>query len=143
MSSEQIALGSSYGTLPDGTAVQRYELRGARIAVGILTYGGIIDRIDVPNAAGERANVVLGFQDLAGYTQSNKPYFGALIGRYANRIAGGRFELDGKTYELAINDPPGTLHGGARGFDKVVWTVERATARSISLRYLSPDGDEG
>jgi aldose 1-epimerase len=143
MSSDQTAAGSLYGTLADGTAVHRYELIGPKIGVGILTYGGIIDRIDVPDAVGNRANVVLGLPDLAGYSRANKPYFGALIGRYANRIAGGRCALDGKRYTLAVNDPPGTLHGGARGFDKVVWTVERATASALALRHVSPDGDEG
>jgi len=132
-----------YGTLPDGSAVHKYTLTGSSIAVGILTYGGIIDRIDVPDAAGTPANVVLGYPDLAGYQRSNKPYFGALIGRYANRIANGRFSLDGKAYALAVNDPPNTLHGGQRGFDKVVWSVEAATPAGVRLRYVSPDGDEG
>jgi aldose 1-epimerase len=108
-----------------------------------LTYGGIIDRIDVRDNGGNPANVVLGYADLAGYAQANKPYFGALIGRYGNRIADGRFALDGKPYVLAINDPPNTLHGGARGFDKVVWNVETAAATTLQLRYISPDGDAG
>ena len=143
MSTQQSAHRTLYGTLPDGSSVDRYVLRGADIEVGILTYGGIIDRIDVPDLAGYRANVVLGFPDLAGWSRKNKPYFGALIGRYANRIAGARFALDGKSYALAVNDVPGTLHGGGRGFDKVVWEVERASDASLSLRYQSPDGDEG
>ncbi len=132
-----------YGSLPDGKAVEKYTLAAAGIEVGILTYGGIVDRIEVPDAAGERANVVLGYRDLAGYARGNKPYLGALVGRYANRVARGRFELDGKAYSLAINDAPNTLHGGARGFDKVVWSVESATPTELRLHYISPDGEDG
>jgi aldose 1-epimerase len=143
VSHDRAAGGSAYGVLSDGTAVERYTLESDVLSVGILTYGGIIDRIDVPDAAGVRANVVLGYADLAGYARANKPYFGALIGRYANRIARGRFALDGRPSTLAINDPPNTLHGGTRGFDKVVWMVERATSERICLRHASPDGDEG
>jgi aldose 1-epimerase len=132
-----------YGTLADGTVVHKYTLAGANISVGILTYGGIIDRIDVPNAAGTRANVVLGYPDLAGYARANKPYLGAIIGRYANRIAGGRFSLDEKSYTVPVNDPPNTLHGGTHGFDKAVWDVEAASAGEVRLRYVSPDGEQG
>lgn len=131
-----------YGTLPDGGAVYKYTLTGAEISVGIITYGGIIDRIDVPDAAGERANVVLGYPDLAGYIR-NKPYFGALIGRYANRIARGRFALDGTDFAVPVNDGVNSLHGGARGFDKVAWDVEAASDTEIALRYISPDGEQG
>lgn len=141
--SEQHTAGEPYGTLPDGRGVRRYRLTGTRIAVGILTYGGIIDRIDVPDAAGRGANVVLGYPDLAGYARGNKPYFGALIGRYANRIGAGAFTLDGKQYAVPVNDPPNSLHGGARGFDKVVWEVEGATATELRLRYISPAGEQG
>ena len=132
-----------YGTLADGSAVYRYTFTTPRIAIGILTFGGIIDRIDVPDAAGERANVVLGYADLAGYARGNKPYLGALIGRYANRIAGGRFSLEGKDYVVPVNDHPNTLHGGARGFDKVVWDVESASGTAVRLRHISPDGEQG
>jgi aldose 1-epimerase len=132
-----------YGRLPDGGAVYKYVLSGARITVGILTYGGIIDRIDVPDAAGNHANVVLGYANLAGYARANKPFFGALIGRYANRIAGGRFALDGRPYAIPVNAAPNTLHGGARGFDKVVWDVESASAREVRLRHVNPDGEQG
>lgn len=86
---------------------------------------------------------MLGYADLAGYVRGNKPYFGALIGRYANRIARGRFTLDDHAYALALNDGPNTLHGGARGFDKVVWTVEAASASQLDLRYVSADGEDG
>jgi aldose 1-epimerase len=129
--------------LPDGTAVHRYTLAAERITASILTYGGIIDRLETPDAHGMRANVVLGYADVAGYARGNKPYFGALIGRYANRIARGRFTLDGHAYALALNDGPNTLHGGARGFDKVVWTVEAASPSQLDLRYVSAAGEEG
>jgi galactose mutarotase-like enzyme len=132
-----------YGTLAGGTPVERYVLRGGAIGVGVLTYGGIIDRIDVPDAAGAWANVVLGYASLDVYARANKPYFGALIGRYANRIARGRFTLDGRTYALAVNDAPNSLHGGTRGFDKAVWTVDAAADTVVRLRHISPDGDEG
>jgi aldose 1-epimerase len=134
--------GTLYGTLPDGTAVHKYTLAGAKISVGIITYGGIIERLDVPDAAGERANVVLGYAELAGYAR-NKPYLGALIGRYANRIARGRFALDGATYSVPVNDGANTLHGGTRGFDKAVWNVETASTTELALRYVSADGEQG
>ncbi len=123
--------------------MHRYTLAAERISVGILTYGGIIDRLETPDARGVRANVVLGYADIADYARGNRPYFGALIGRYANRIARGRFTLDGHTYALALNDGPNTLHGGARGFDKVVWSVEAASPSHIDLRYVSADGEDG
>jgi aldose 1-epimerase len=136
------AAGSAYGTLPDGSSVRRYTLAGRAIEVGILTYGGAIDRIDVPDSAGNRANVVLGYADLAGYVRG-KAYFGALIGRYGNRLAGGRFVLDGREYTVPVNDPPNSLHGGERGFDRVVWDVESANATELRLRHVSPAGEQG
>jgi aldose 1-epimerase len=134
--------GSLYGTLPDGTAVRKYTLAAAHISVGIITNGGIIERIDVPDATGERANVVLGYADLGGYAR-NKPYLGALIGRYANRIARGRFTLDGTSFAVPVNDGVNSLHGGTHGFDKAVWTVEAASATELALRYVSLDGEQG
>ncbi len=91
-----------------------------------ITYGGIVTRIDVPDRRGRRADIVLGFANLADYERYNgNIHFGSLIGRYANRIASGRFTIDGHTYQLPINDPPNTLHGGPHGFDEKVWTVVR------------------
>ncbi len=133
-----------YGTLADGRAVERYVLtRGADLRVGILTYGGIVEALEVPDAAGALANVVLGYRDLAGYVASPNVYFGAAIGRYGNRIARGRFVLGGSTYTLAVNNPPNALHGGLRGFDKVIWDVEEATPGALRLHYVSPAGDQG
>lgn len=132
-----------YGTLPDGRAVERFVLARDALRVGILTFGGIIDSIEVPDAAGVLANVVLGYRDLPGYLGAPNTYFGSIIGRYGNRIARGRFELDGATYTLAVNNPPGALHGGVTGFDKVVWSVARATPTLLQLHYVSADGDQG
>jgi aldose 1-epimerase len=138
---------ASFGTMPDGTPVSIYTLRNARgMEARILTYGGIIQSLKVPDKNGHFGDVVLGYNDLDDY-RTNSPYFGALIGRYGNRIAKGTFTLDGTTYHLPINDGPNSLHGGTNGFDKVVWTVKRAevTPRGpeLELTYLSTNGDNG
>jgi aldose 1-epimerase len=113
--------------------------------VRILTYGGIIQAIEVPDREGNIANVVLGFHTLDDYRTKN-PYFGTITGRYANRIAAGRFTLGDKTYQLAINNDPNALHGGIEGFDKKVWAAREATESDgvgLELTYSSPDGEEG
>ena len=134
----------AYGTLPDGREIERYVLGSAGgIRVGILTYGGIIESIDVPDVAGHYVNVVLGYRDLAGYVQAPNTYFGSIIGRYGNRIANARFTLNETEYSLPVNNPPNSLHGGAPGFDRAVWSVEEATALQLRLRYVSPDGEQG
>jgi aldose 1-epimerase len=137
-----------FGTLSDGTQVWRYTLTSGVIRARIITYGGIVQRLDAPDRHGHQANVVLGFPDLAGYVEKNNPgpYFGALIGRYGNRIAKGTFTLDGKTYHLPINNDPNSLHGGTKGFDTKVWTATPGrTGDGVSLRldYTSPDGEMG
>jgi len=113
----------------------------------IMTYGGIVTRLTAPDRKGQFADVVLGHDAFADYARDNSPYFGALIGRFGNRIAKGHFTLNGKQYTLAINDPPNSLHGGKVGFDKVVWKVARAHSTAagpqLTLTYLSPDGEEG
>ena len=132
-----------YGKTKDGAAVELYTLKTAKLEVGIITYGGIITKIEVPDRAGKKADVVLGFDDLEGYMDpENKAYFGALIGRYANRIAHGRFSLNGKVYNVPKNNGDNALHGGLKGFDKVVWNV-RQIADGIELWHVSPDGDQG
>ena len=113
--------------------------------VKVLAYGGIIQSIEVPDSHGRLGDVVLGFDSLDQYKKES-PYFGAIVGRYANRIARGHFTLDGKEYTLAVNNGPNALHGGLRGFDKVVWSVEpfqRGDSVGVTLRYVSPDGEEG
>ena len=135
---------TAYGTLPDGRDVQRYVLaHGTDIRVGILTYGGIIESLEVPDASGQLASVVLGYPDLAGYVAAPSTYFGSIIGRYANRIAQGTFVLDEQRYSLAINNPPNTLHGGGVGFDRLVWDVVAATPTSLCLSTVSAAGSEG
>jgi aldose 1-epimerase len=135
-----------FGTLPDGTGVEMVVLTNARgMEVRAITYGGIIVAIRVPDRDGRLADVVLGYDTLDGYVAKN-PYFGCITGRYANRIAKARFTLDGRVYQLAANDGPNHLHGGWRGFDKVVWRAEPfADARGAGVRFsrASPDGEEG
>lgn len=137
---------SSYGTTADGVAVDEYTLTNANgMEVKIITYGGIITSIRVPDRNGNMANVALGFDNLQDYETKN-PYFGCITGRYANRIAGGKFSIEGEEYTLAANNGPNSLHGGLKGFDKVVWTateVESDAGVGLELTYLSPDGEEG
>lgn len=135
-----------FGTLPDGRAVDVFTLTNAHgIEVRAMTYGAIITAVYTPDRQGRRDDIVLGFDSLAGYL-AGSPYFGAIVGRYANRIAGGHFTLDGVTYTLARNNGPNSLHGGQRGFDKVLWSAEPVRSDSavgVRFRYTSPDGEEG
>jgi galactose mutarotase-like enzyme len=135
-----------FGRLPDGSSVELFTLSNAHgIEVRVMTYGGIITVIRTPDRAGRLDDIVLGYDSLAGYLKDS-PYFGAIVGRYANRIAQGRFTLDGTTYRLAQNNGPNSLHGGVRGFDKVVWSGEPFQGDSgvgVTLRYTSKDGEEG
>ncbi|MCW2575991.1 MAG: Aldose 1-epimerase [Modestobacter sp.] len=138
----------AFGTTPNGTSVERWTLTNGEMTVRVLTYGGIVQTLEVPDADGNVQNVVLGFDDLAGYVQHNNPgpHFGALIGRYANRIAGGTFALDGRTYQLPLNDGPNTLHGGPQGFDRQVWKatpVGDGDVAAVQLELVSLDGDQG
>lgn len=133
-----------YGTAPDGTQVHRWTLERAGTRVRVLTYGGIVQSVEVPDRDGRVADVVLGLPDLASYLTANGPYFGALVGRYANRIAGARFTLDGRSYPLAAGRGPHCLHGGTRGFDKRVWAAEAtADGHGVRLTRRSEDGEEG
>ncbi|MET9434345.1 aldose epimerase family protein [Streptomyces sp. NPDC006551] len=126
----------------DGTGVRRWTLERGGVRVRVLTYGGIVQSVETPDRDGARGEVVLGFPDLEGYLKQPEPYFGALVGRYANRIADGTFTLDGRTHRLARNGGPHSLHGGERGFDKHVWDAEEVT-HGIRLSRVSPDGEEG
>jgi aldose 1-epimerase len=132
-----------FGTTTEGKAVEAYTLQNsAGMRCKILTYGGIISEWSLISNENTRIDIVLGFSELESYIAGN-PYFGAITGRVAGRISGGEFCLDGKTYQLAINDPPNHLHGGIVGLDKRVWQVDHADANSLTLSYLSPDGEEG
>ncbi|WP_367323448.1 aldose epimerase family protein [Streptomyces sp. HUAS ZL42] len=131
-----------FGTLSDGTAVHRWILERAGVRVRVLSYGGIVQSVEVPDRQGHTANVVLGFADLDGYLDHPEPFLGALIGRYANRIGGARFPLDEDTYALEPNNGPNSLHGGGRGFDKRVWDVA-PVEHGLRLSRVSPHGEEG
>jgi aldose 1-epimerase len=144
---------SSFGKLADGTAIDRYTLSNRSMKVSIITYGGIIQELWAPDRTGTVANVTLGFADLAGYTTPrgdpptpNPAYFGAIIGRYGNRIGGAQFTLDGTTYHLDVNNGPNSLHGGFMGFDKRVWQAEpfmRDGAIGVKLTRTSPHLEGG
>ncbi|MZD05676.1 galactose-1-epimerase [Streptomyces sp. SID5785] len=125
------------------TEVHRWTLERDGVRVRVLTYGGIVQSVEVPDRDGAVADVVLGFEDLDGYLTHPGPYFGALVGRYANRIAQGGFPLDGQAYSLARNNGTNALHGGALGFDKRVWAAQAAGPHALRLSRVSPDGEEG
>ncbi|MBO9579305.1 MAG: galactose mutarotase [Sphingobium sp.] len=134
------------GALADGTPLHAITLTAQNgVSAVILTYGATLQKLIGPDRQGKRADVLLGYDDAAGYV-ARPNYFGVTVGRYANRIAGASFALDGKTYQLNRNDGTNSLHGGGRGFDKVVWTVGAVTSgpkASVVLSYTSPDGDSG
>jgi aldose 1-epimerase len=132
-----------WGKTPEGDSVELYTLSNAKgVEARIATYGGIVASLKVPDRAGSIGDVVAGFDNLEGYLKP-PPYFGAIIGRYGNRIGGARFSLNGLEYTLAKNDGPNHLHGGVRGFDKRVWTARPLSPQSLELAYLSKDGEEG
>ena len=139
---------SVFGRTPQGEAVDLYTLINAQgMRVRIMTYGAIVVSLEVPDRDSRLGDIVLGYDDLEGYLQNN-PYFGAIVGRYGNRIAKGRFALNGEEYRLATNNGENHLHGGIRGFDKVVWKASakeelEAGTVSVELSYISPDGEEG
>jgi aldose 1-epimerase len=129
-----------FGKMPDGTPVEMYTLNGHNIEVKIITYGGSIVSLRTPDRGGKTDDIVLGFDSLDGYV-ARSTFFGALVGRYANRIAKGQFTLDGATYTLPVNDGHNTLHGG-KGFDKVVWQA-KPVENGVELTHVSPNGDQG
>ena len=135
-----------FGSAPNGEAVELLTLTSAHgMEARVMTYGGIILSLKVPDRNGNLGDVVLGYDSLADYVKAS-PYFGAIIGRYGNRIAKAHFTLDGKGYTLAANNGPNALHGGLRGFDKVVWHAEpfkKDSSVGVVLTYTSPDGDQG
>ncbi|MDB5130584.1 MAG: aldose epimerase [Mucilaginibacter sp.] len=128
----------------DGKQVQLFTLQNKSGAKAMITnYGGRLVSLYMPDASGKLIDVVAGFSSVAGYQHSTEPYFGATIGRYGNRIARGKFELDGKRYTLFINNPPNTLHGGKKGFQYVVWDAKQTDKQTLRLTYLSKDMEEG
>ena len=132
-----------YGAIGNDS-VYAYTLKNKEGLKAVITnYGGTILELWTPDRNGKSGNVVLGYDSLSGYLQKGNPFFGALIGRYANRLSKGTFTIDGKTYTLALNDHGNTLHGGLKGFDKVIWTVNQVNDSSLALSYLSRDGEEG
>src|SRR5579864_8505998 len=144
MSAATKATQSEFGKMPDGTAIQLFTLTNQRgVQARITNYGGIIVSLTAPDRKGAMADVVLGFDSLAGYLANPGPFFGALIGRYGNRIGHARFSLDGVEYQLGKNNGANSLHGGARGFNKAVWTPRELSDGGLELTYLSKDGEEG
>jgi aldose 1-epimerase len=139
-----------FGTV-DGKQVDLYTLTNSKgVEMKVTNYGGTVTSLKVPDRNGQMADIVLGFNDVSGYTSSAflkaNPYFGAIIGRYGNRIGGAKFKLDGKECVLAKNNGPNNLHGGAKGFDKVVWEakeIKGETSVGIAFTYVSKDGEEG
>ena len=134
---------AAFGPTPHGQAVELYTLRNAHgMEVCIMTYGGIVQKLSVPDKQGRFADVTLGFDTLDAYTcesyVKSGPFFGALIGRYGNRIAGGSFKLGDQTYTLAKNNSENSLHGGLQGFDKVVWAGRGALGASVGVVCTTP-----
>ncbi len=137
---------STFGKLADGRAVPAVTLANARgVSATVIAYGATLQSVMLPDQAGRTVDVALGHSTMDGYLQTPS-YFGATVGRVANRVAGGRFTLDGRAYSVPVNNGPNSLHGGTAGFDKVLWEVidvaSGPTAR-VTLRYVSPDGDQG
>lgn len=141
------AVRSVFGRMPDGRPVYAVTMHNAHgITVCIITYGARVQSIITPDRHGHLADVALGYAYLAGYLGNADPYFGASVGRYANRIARGRFTLDGRPYQLTINDGPNSLHGGIKGFDRHLWRIMRihqGRTASVTMRLVSPNGDQG
>ncbi|MEJ8669170.1 aldose epimerase family protein [Streptomyces sp. MS1.AVA.1] len=134
-----------FGKLADGTKVYSWSLANGGTRMKVLSYGGVVQSLEIPDRRGLPANVSLGFDNIEDYV-AKSPYFGALIGRYGNRIGKGKFTLDGKAYQVNVNDGENSLHGGAQGFDKRVWDVEPFTKGSdvgLHLYYTSVDGEMG
>ncbi|MFD5871076.1 aldose epimerase family protein [Streptomyces sp. NPDC060322] len=131
-----------FSTRADGTPVRRWTLERAGVRVRVLTYGAVVQSVEIPGRGGARAEVALGLPDVTAYETHTGPYYGAVVGRYANRIAGGSFVLDGRTHRVTRNEGRNTLHGGGRGFDKRVWDAEEVPG-GVRLSLVAEDGEEG
>ncbi|KTT28549.1 aldose epimerase [Pseudomonas oryzihabitans] len=138
---------SSFGKLPDGTPIEKFVLTNSHgMQATVITYGGVLQALKVPDRKGHSEDVVLGFDDVQGYLDNPTVFFGATIGRFGNRIADGRFSLDGKSYQIPQNDKTNALHGGPQGFNTKVWKAEPAKGDGwvgVTLIYVSPDGEMG
>jgi aldose 1-epimerase len=137
---------ANFGTLPDGRAVPAVTLTNSRgVSATVIALGASLQSLIIPDRNGKKADVMIGYDSLEGY--ATKPeYFGATVGRVANRVAGGKFSFDGRAYSTPVNNGPNSLHGGTKGFDKVLWEVvdtKSGPSASVTLRYVSPDGDMG
>ena len=123
--------------------MKKYKISNDKgVSAEIISYGAIVVSLTTPNRNGQLEDIILGFDDLASYEKDNT-FQGAIVGRYGNRIAGGKFSLDGKVYQLNLNDGPNHLHGGPKGFFKVIWDIEQLDSQSVRLTYVSPDGEKG
>ncbi|MES1156761.1 MAG: aldose epimerase family protein [Alphaproteobacteria bacterium] len=131
-----------FDRLGDGASVEAVDIVAGALTARVITLGACVQSLTAPDREGRPADIVLGHENIAPYVEIPL-YLGCTVGRYANRIAGGRFVLDGKTYELVKSDGPNTLHGGMKGFDKVLWRIESAAPDRVTLVYASPDGDQG
>ncbi|MBN1578608.1 MAG: galactose mutarotase [Chitinispirillaceae bacterium] len=138
---------TTFGSMPDGRKVDLFTLTNHNgVTVTITAYGAAVVSIIIPDKNGDMGDIILGFDSLAGYLQKGNPFFGSTIGRFANRIARGKFTLNGKEYTLAINNGVNHLHGGPGGFDKVLWqaeNIDRKDDAAVTMSYESPDGEEG
>ncbi len=133
---------ASFGTTPDGKAVEIYTLKSPTVEARIMTYGARIVSIETPDRDGKMADIVLGHKDLQGYIDDGKTYFGSVVGRYGNRIAKGKFSLDGHDYQIPLNNNGNALHGGKVGFDSLVWQAKQLPD-GVEMTLVSPDGDQG
>ena len=133
---------SIWGKTADGTPVPIYTLTSGQIEVRVMAYGAHLVSVKAPDRTGKMADVVLGYDSLATYLIMPNPYLGAIVGRYGNRIAGGKFTLDGKTYQIPLNEPTNALHGGPKGFDQYVWQSHEVP-EGVEFTLVSPDGDMG
>jgi aldose 1-epimerase len=133
---------ASFGTTKDGKSVELYTLKDADLEVKIMTFGARIQSVVTPDKNGQKADVVLGHPDIAGYEADKSTYFGAVVGRYGNRIAKGQFTIAGKSYQVPVNNNGQSLHGGTDGFDQRVWTA-KVIPNGVEMTLVSPDGDQG
>src|SRR5579864_4381814 len=133
---------ANWGSLPDGSPVTIYTLKSPQVELRVMTFGARVVSLSTPDRNGKTADIVLGYDKLEDYVKDPKTFFGVVAGRYANRIAGGKFTLDGKEYNLSVNEGTNTLHGGKEGFDRRNWTAKEVPD-GVEFTLVSPDGDQG